>query len=119
PSGLRLRFSFPLHSTSAVNPDNWRAEMWDYLWSKKYGSDQFSVLQPGKKGRDHLAISKAMLVDPQTVQLTIPNLRVCDQLLLKMVVDDSEGEPFAEEAYLTIHAIPAEAAPSQTRVGPE
>ena len=119
PSGLRLRFSFSLHSTSAVNPDNWRAEMWDYLWSKKYGSDQFSVLQPGKKGRDHLAISKAMLVDPQTVQLTIPNLRVCDQLLLKMVVDDSEGEPFAEEAYLTIHAIPTEAAPSQTRVGPE
>ena len=119
PSGIRLRFSFPLHPTSTTNPDNWQAEMWNYLWSKKYGSDQFSVLQPGKKGRDHLAISEAMLVDPQTVLLTIPNLQVCDQMLLKMVVDDSEGEPFAEEAYLTIHAIPAEAAPSRPRVGPE
>ena len=116
PSGLRLRFSFPLHPASATNLDSWRAEMWDYLWSEKYGSDQFSVLQPGKKGRDRLVISKATLVDPQTVLLTIPDLRACDQLLLKIAVKDSDGEPFPEEAYLTIHAMPTEAPSPPTRV---
>jgi len=107
PTGLRLRFSFPLQPKAATNPDNWQAEMWDYRWSKKYGSDQFSVLRSGEKGRDELSITAAALVDSQTVALTIPSLRVCDQLLLQTALKDTDGEPFTEEAYLTIHAIPA------------
>ncbi len=109
PTGLRLRFSFPLQPEAATNPDSWQAEMWDYLWSKQYGSDQFSVLRPGEKGRDRLSITAVTLVDSQTVALTIPNLRVCDQLLLQTVLKDTDGEPFTEEAFLTLHAIPAAA----------
>ena len=109
PTGLRLRLSFPVHPSTATNPESWQAEMWNYHWSKKYGSDQFSILRPGEQGRDQLTITEATLIDSQTVQLTIPELRACDQLLLRMVLNDSNGEPFAEEAYLTIHAIPTAA----------
>jgi len=86
PNGLRLRLSFPLHPSAATNPASWQAEMWNYRWSKKYGSDQYSVLRPGEQGRDKLSITEAALINSQTVQLTIPNLRVCDQLLLKIVL---------------------------------
>lgn len=106
PTGLRIRFSFPLDPQAATAPGRWQAEMWDYLWSKKYGSEQFSVLRPGKTGRDRLTISAAALIDPQTVEITLPQLKACDQLFVKMAIRDSTGEPFTEEVYLTIHAVP-------------
>jgi hypothetical protein len=82
--------------------------MWDYLWSKKYGSDQFSVLHPGQKGRDIVSIADALLKDSQTIRLVIPDIHPCDQLLLEVETRDRTGEPFLEKAYLTIHGIPEE-----------
>jgi hypothetical protein len=83
--------------------------MWNYHWSKRYGSDQFSVLEPDRKGRDSLSLTAAVSgEDKKTVDLTIPNLRVCDQVFLSLNLRDQSGEPFTEQIYLTVHAIPAE-----------
>ena len=105
-TGIELVFNFALDADSVVDPESWHAEMWDYLWSRNYGSDQYSVLRPGEVGRDRIAVTKVTRMDDRTVHLTIPDLQVCDQLSLKMNFNDGEGSKFVEHVYLTIHAIP-------------
>ncbi len=106
PDGIELTFNFPVGS-SAAKPDAWKAQMWNYLWSKKYGSEQYSLLKPGQTGRDELQIAKVQLSDDKrTVTLLTPDLQVCDQVFIKMDFDDARGEPFEEQVYLTVHAVP-------------
>ena len=80
--------------------------MWNYLWSRRYGSDQFSVNNPDQKGRDKLTIAMCIPLDNQTVRLDIPDLKVCNQLLMKVKLKDRDGQAFVEDLYLTINAIP-------------
>ena len=81
--------------------------MWNYLWSEKYGSDQFSVLDSKKKTRDRLPVQSVTLSsDRRTVHLELPDLVACDQVLLKMRLLDGTGAEFSEEVYLTVHALP-------------
>ena len=64
--------------------------------------------EPGKVGRDRLAVESVRLVDERTLELLIPDLAPCDQLLLRVGFNDEQGQPFSEQVYLTIHAIPSE-----------
>jgi hypothetical protein len=107
PTGLELTFNFDVDPKTASDPQAWRGEMWDYLWSMKYGSDQYSVLKPGEKGRDSLPVEKVTLVGRRTLRLTIPDLKVCDQMSLKLNFSDASGDKFIEHVYLTIHAKPS------------
>ena len=104
--GVELTFSFQVDSTSASDTVAWEAEMWDYLWSRRYGSDQFSVREPGKRGHDPLEIESVEVVSPTTIRLHIPGLAVCDQLRLEMKFRDAEGKLFTEELFATVHQIP-------------
>jgi putative heme-binding domain-containing protein len=106
PGGLELSFSFDVDPRSATAPDAFAAEMWDYLWSQRYGSDQFSVRTPGEPGHDTLAIEAVELLDARRLRLTMPDLAICDQLWLSIVLRDTTGQLFTDEAHLTIHAIP-------------
>jgi len=103
-----LHFNFHIDPQSIDKAKNWHAEMWDYLWSRKYGSDQFSVLHPEEKGRDEVHIAEASLIDPKTIHLEIPDIHPCDQFLLEVETRDQAGESFLEKAYLTIHTLPNE-----------
>jgi hypothetical protein len=106
PNGIELTFNFEL-SNEAFDTESWDAEMWDYLWSRKYGSDQFSVLNPGKKGRDKLRIESIDLSEnKRTLTLHTPDLKSCDQVHIEMGFSDANGQPFSEEIYLTIHSVP-------------
>ena len=104
--GIQLHFNFHIDPESIDGAKNCRAEMWDYLWSRKYGSDQFSVLHPGEEGRDEVHITDASLIDPKTIHLKVPDIHPCDQFLLEVETRDQAGESFLEKAYLTIHAVP-------------
>ena len=104
--GIQLDFNFHIDPESTNGVKNWHAEMWDYLWSRKYGSDQFSVLHPGEEGRDEVHIADVLLIDPKTIHLNVPDIRPCDQFLLEFETRDQAGELFFEKAYLTIHAVP-------------
>jgi putative heme-binding domain-containing protein len=107
PGGVELRLSFAVDPKTAGDAQSWRGEMWDYRWSRQYGSDQYSVLRPGEKGRDRLSIAGVRLIDERTVRLSIPELRACDQLLLEMNFLDAQGERFIEQVHLTVHGVPA------------
>ena len=81
--------------------------MWNYRWSKNYGSDQFSVLHPGKVGRDRLTVQNVS-VDRKLdrVHVELPELAICDQVLVTMKFKDAAGADFSEQVYLTVHAMP-------------
>jgi hypothetical protein len=105
-NGIQLHFNFHIDPESTDNVKKWHAEMWNYLWSRKYGSDQFSVLHPDQEGHDEVRIAGASLIDPQTIHLDVPDIRPCDQFLLEFETRDQSGEAFFEKAYFTIHAVP-------------
>lgn len=105
--GVLLAFNFEIDAETASQVDAWQAEMWNYLWSEHYGSDQFSVRRPGETGRDHLTIQHVQVEeDYRTVRLKIADLDVCDQALLEMKFLTASGETYHEQLYLTVHAIP-------------
>ncbi|MEL7336319.1 MAG: hypothetical protein AAFN70_08985, partial [Planctomycetota bacterium] len=107
--GLKLRFTFDINPDSVRNPDAWNAEMWNYLWSRRYGSDQFKVTDPETTGHDEVAVKSVQIIDSKTVRLVMPNLQPCHQLHLKMDFLDNDGNPFIEEVYATIHNLPTAA----------
>lgn len=106
PEGIELRFTFAVDPQSASQPKAYSAEMWNYLWSRRYGSEQFSVRHPERPGHDDVAVTRVDVLSPTTVRLVMPDLEVCDQLQLKMHFNDAQQRPYAEQVFLTIHAIP-------------
>ncbi len=106
PGGIELTFSFDLDPASAQRPEAFTAEMWNYLWSKRYGSDQFSVRNPDTQGHDPLTVEAVDVLGPRRLRLVIPDLAICDQLELSVLVADTSGQTFSDTAFLTIHAIP-------------
>jgi putative heme-binding domain-containing protein len=110
--GVELRFSFEFDPDSVIDPRVWNAEMWNYLWSERYGSDQYSVLRPGdnrraEKGRDPLTVDAVNVIDSHTVRLFLSELKECDQFSLQMNFRDKQGQPYIEHIYMTINAMPA------------
>lgn len=61
--------------------------------------------RPGRSRE--LQIQKVTFKDNYTTaELEIPDLEVCDQVLLEMYFEDAPGAEYTEEVYLTVHAIP-------------
>src|SRR5690606_1681353 len=61
PTGVDLVFSGELDPQSATDAENFSVEQWNYLWSGAYGSPDFSVIDPQRKGRDLVELSKLTL----------------------------------------------------------
>ena len=106
PGGIELTFSFDVDPASVQQPDAFTAEMWNYLWSRRYGSDQFSVRNPDETGHDPLTVKAVDILGPRRLRLVIPDLAVCDQLQLSMLLSSTSGQTFTDTAYLTIHTVP-------------
>ena len=105
--GLSLKFNFALDPAGALDPAAYHLEEWNYLWAETYGSDQYSIQFPGRKGHDQLTITALKLSrDGRTVFLTIPGLRPVNQVELRLNLAAADGSRFKELAYLTINAVP-------------
>ncbi len=107
PGGLELSFSQPLDPETANDPESFGVEQWNYLWSKEYGSDDYSVADPTKKGRDPVEVESAKLLpDGKTVFLAIPKIQPVMQMRVQVDVDAQDGETIQNDVYLTIHKVP-------------
>ena len=106
PQTIVLQLSFAISSQEALLPEAFQAEMWNYLWSARYGSEQFKVSQPEVAGHDELTI-EAVDVSPdrKKISLNLPDLTECDQLRLRMHLQDANGQSFREEVHLTINEL--------------
>lgn len=105
--GIRLDFNFILAPEAASDLSRYDLQQWNYAWTKTYGSEQFSVENPLKAGRDQVQIEKASLLNQgQSVFLRIPDIQPVNQVELNLDLLGKDGEYFEEQAYLTINAVP-------------
>jgi hypothetical protein len=105
-TGVKLGFASPLEPGS-VTLDGFAAEQWNYRWTAGYGSPEFSVLHPDRKGRDPVGIADAKLsADGKTVVLEIPDLRPVQQMCIKMRLRAADGTPISTELNSTVHRLP-------------
>lgn len=107
PGELRLQFNFPLDRSVSSRAAAYVAEQWNYKWTDKYGSDLYHP-ETGEIGKQSLPIdSVSVSQDGKTLSLKTSKLSPVNQLHLQIDVMDSEGKPFKENIYWTIHKIPA------------
>jgi hypothetical protein len=108
PGGIRLTFAAPLDKETARDPENWGGEQWNYLWSEKYGSPDYSAKTPGEPGRDEVIIkSVAVSDDGRTVTLDIPDLKPVMQMLIQYNLKAADGTEVEQEVYATVNEVPS------------
>jgi glucose/arabinose dehydrogenase len=106
-SGLELTFTDPLDAAEAVNPDNWSSQRWNYLYSEKYGSDDYWVSNSKKKGREPVEIKALGLgADGRTVTVEIENFMPAMQMLVRGRLKAADGSPVSIDLYHTVTRIP-------------
>jgi hypothetical protein len=105
--GVELAFTQPLGADSANDLQNYSGKRWNYERAERYGSPEFSVEDPKKKGRDQIAITEAKLsADGKTVRLAIADFKPVMQQSIKFNLTAKDGTPISQEIQHTIHAIP-------------
>lgn len=105
--GLELTFTQNLDPASANDPQNFSGKRWNYQRSENYGSPEFSVADPQKRGRDPLSITAARLGrDGRTVFVAIEDLKPVMQQSLKFHLKAADGTPISQEIQHTIHTVP-------------
>jgi hypothetical protein len=101
-NGVLLRFSAPLERSVAADAASHFAQCWNYLYSRAYGSPEFSVTHPGVEGHDVLEITGTHVLDGgRSLFLEIPLLTPCHQVHLHIsTVDDRY-----QDLYATAHVL--------------
>jgi hypothetical protein len=73
--GIELHFGAPLDPASAGNTANYTLSRWTYPWTASYGSELYSIDNPGQIGPDPVTVTAARLSeDRRSVFLEIPAL---------------------------------------------
>jgi len=104
--GVRLDFTFELDPATAGSASSYSVERWNYQWSADYGSDHYSVDRPGETGNDTVAVESATVAaDGRSVFLELDDVRPVDQMMIRMDITASDGTPYKEVAYLTVHRV--------------
>ncbi len=104
--GVRVTFSEPLDREGAESPDSYALERWNYRYSEKYGSEDYSAAQPGVVGHDPVELTGAKLQsDGRTVLLSIPGLAPVNQLRIRYSLRDEGGAAVRGELVATINMI--------------
>ena len=102
-----LRFDVPLDPASATDPENYAVEQWNYKWSERYGSPEYSVQDPDQQGRDALTVSDLTLEEgKQAVRIGLPGLQPVMQIRLRMRCSTADGRKVDQDVYGTIHQVP-------------
>ena len=105
--GLDVTFGAPLDPASATNLENIGAAWFNMVRSGNYGSDEYKLSDPKKKGRESVEVSSATLsADGRTLSLKIPDLKPVHCLVLKFKFKAADGSPADSELDYTIHRLP-------------
>ncbi len=84
--GTSLEFTFAeaLDPAAASDAGSFGVRRWNYRYSQDYGSKDWSVANPGKEGRDEVAVTSAtVLPDGKTVRITLADVRPAMQYELR------------------------------------
>ncbi|MBA3937381.1 MAG: hypothetical protein H0X38_07955, partial [Planctomycetes bacterium] len=104
-SGVAVTFSAPLDA-SAADAGNIGVSCWNYLWSAAYGSAEYAVSDPKRKGRDHLDVTAATLsADQRTLTMAVTGVVPCMQMAVEMRVQAADGSAADATLYATVNAV--------------
>jgi hypothetical protein len=110
--GVYLTFAEPLDAKAAADPESYGVEIWNYVYSPRYGSPEVSLLHPerkveqGKPNRDALKVTNAKLSpDGRTVFLAVEGMRVAHQMKVTWDIDGKQGRPVRGELHNSIHVL--------------
>jgi len=114
--GVELTFTQPLDRGTASDAQNLSGKRWNYERAEHYGSPEFSVEDPRKKGRDNLNITGTKLSpDGRTLTVEIADLKPVMQQTIKFNLKAADGTAIAQEVMHTIHEVPRSGTPSYAR----
>lgn len=104
---LELSFNRAIDDKSFKEIANWKAEAWNYKWTKRYGSPHYKVTEPEVEGTDTFDIEGVELSgDGQSLTIRIPDLQPCHTLRLDFSVAAENAAKLAGPLYFTIHELP-------------
>jgi hypothetical protein len=104
--GISIGFTCALHE-SAADPQNFGIEQWNYVWSDKYGSPEFSVKDRNRQGHDPVAIESVSLsADRKSVLLKVPDLKPVMQMQIQFRIKAEDGTQIAQTIYNTVNSVP-------------
>ena len=105
--GLDVTFSGALDAASVADAENVGAVGFNVVRTGNYGSNEFSLKDPKKSGRDPVEIRATKLQsDGKTVSLEMPELRPMTNLVLKFRLKGADGAPVQIELDYTLHHVP-------------
>lgn len=105
-NGIELTFPEPLDRGLASNPARYAVEIWNYHWSKDYGSEDYSVADPTQLGRDTLPITAATVSDDgRRVFVRVEGLRPVMQLRVQAGLRTADGATLPVDYYGTVHRL--------------
>lgn len=105
--GVELTFTQPLDRATATDVQNVSGKRWNYARTSNYGSPEFSVADPKKRGRDNLDITATKLsADGKTLTVEIADFKPVMQQTIKFNLKAADGTAVAQEVMHTVHAIP-------------
>ena len=106
-NGLNITFTSEMDEASATDEQNYAVEEWNYEWTEKYGSPEFSMASPGKQGHDSVAIKSVKLSpDHKTVFIEIPEIKPVMQMRVRFRLKAADGAAVEHEIYNTINRVP-------------
>ncbi len=105
--GIAFRFTDPLDRSAAEDLENYGAAWANLRWTGAYGSDEFWVSDPKRRGREPLEIRGAKLSsDGKTVALEIAGLKPVYYIVFKWTLRGADGSPIRQELAYTINRLP-------------
>ena len=104
--GVRIAFTCKLDKEIAEDTESYGVERWNYIYSSKYGSPEFSVKDPKTQGHDTMTVTSAKLGDDgKSVYLEIADMKPVMQMQIKMDLDAADGEAIESTIYHTVHVL--------------
>jgi len=105
--GIQITFTDALDGETAGAADSYSAEWCNIQWTGNYGSPEFWVSEPQKKGREPLPIQSATLLpDGKTVSLKMEGLKPVHHLVIRYKIKGADGSAISQELDYTINKIP-------------
>ena len=106
PSGFQvhtngIRIDFPQKLASSVSePRRYFAQAWNYEFARRYGSPEFSAVDPSTLGHDPLKVRSVSLLENGTsIFVEIPDLQPVMQLHLRMHLVAADGTKFSTDLF--------------------
>ncbi len=105
--GIQLNCNFEPAAAAYTDLSKYRVTRYNYKWTSRYGSDHYSVSNPGTKGEDTLQVSRVSPgADGKSLVITIPELGPAETVCFRFEIPAKSGAVVKDAAYLTIHHMP-------------